>query len=182
MKTRSIVTTLRAAAMATALVAVTAHAGSPRDAAARGAYLVNGMGCADCHTPLKSGAKGPQPDLSRALSGHPQDAVLPPAPAANGPWIWGGAGTNTAFWGPWGVSYAANLTPDAATGTGAWSSEQFVRAMKTGKHLGAGRPLAPPMPWQAFGQLSDTDLRAIFAYLRSLPAVPNRVPTYQPPR
>jgi mono/diheme cytochrome c family protein len=187
-KTKSIVSTLRAASTAAALVAVPllvavpAHAAGARDAEARGAYLVRGMGCSDCHTPLKMGANGPEPDGSRAMSGHPQDAALPPAPAAQGAWIWGGAGTNTAFWGPWGVSYSANLTPDPATGLGAWTAEQFVRAMRTGKHMGAGRPIAPPMPWQAFGQLNDADLKAIFAHLRSLPPVPNRVPAYQPPK
>lgn len=148
----------------------------------RGAYLVKGMGCADCHTPLKMGPKGPEPDLARGLSGHPHDAALPPAPAAQGPWIWGGAGSNTAFWGPWGISYAANLTPDPATGLGAWTGDQFVRAMRTGRHLGAGRPIAPPMPWQAFGQLNDADLRAIYAYLKTQPPVANAVPAYQAPR
>src|SRR5262245_14387767 len=44
----------------------------------RGKYLVNIGGCNDCHTPLKMGAKGPEPDLSRMLSGHPEDAKLPP--------------------------------------------------------------------------------------------------------
>ncbi|MFD2376644.1 hypothetical protein ACFSTJ_03220 [Ottowia pentelensis] len=113
---------------------------------ARGAYLVHGMGCADCHTPLKMGAKGPEPDLSRGLSGHPQGLLLqPPALPAGSPWAWGGAGTNTAFFGPWGVSYAANLTPDA-TGLAGWTAEQFTQAMRTGKHAGSGRPLMPPMP------------------------------------
>ena len=147
----------------------------------RGAYLVRGMGCADCHTPLKVGPKGPEPDLSRGLSGHPQGLVLQaPAPVAGSPWAWGGAGTNTAFWGPWGISYAANLTPDA-TGLQAWTAAQFVQAMRTGKHAGSGRPLAPPMPWQAFGQLNDADLHAIFAYLNAQPAIRNEVPPYQPP-
>ena len=148
---------------------------------ARGAYLVHGMGCADCHTPLKMGAKGPEPDLSRGLSGHPQGLLLqPPALPAGSPWAWGGAGTNTAFFGPWGVSYAANLTPDA-TGLAGWTAEQFTQAMRTGKHAGSGRPLMPPMPWPAFGQLNDADLHAMFAYLMAQPAVQNRVPDYQPP-
>ncbi|HET8870773.1 MAG TPA: hypothetical protein VFM48_10020, partial [Aquabacterium sp.] len=78
----------------------------------RGGYLIQGFGCADCHTPLKMGPNGPKPDFSRGLSGHPQQLTVGPAPAASGAWVWGGAGTNTAFWGPWGISYAANLTPD----------------------------------------------------------------------
>lgn len=155
--------------------------GSGQSAIERGAYLVHAMGCADCHTPLKMGPHGPAPDLSRGLSGHPQGMVLQaPAAPAGSPWNWGGAATNTAFWGPWGVSYAANLTPDA-TGIGAWTPEQFVQAMRKGQHAGSGRPLAPPMPWQAFGQLSEADLRAIFAYLHAQPAIANAVPAYQPP-
>jgi mono/diheme cytochrome c family protein len=168
--------------LALALSAAPVRAAKTQDALARGAYLVNGIGCADCHTPLKMGPRGPEPDLSRGLSGHPQGAALPRSPEAREPWVWGGAGTNTAFWGPWGVSYAANLTPDAATGLGAWTSDQFVRAMKTGKHVGVSRPIAPPMPWRAFGQLTEADLRAIFAYLRAQPAVVNAVPPYEPPR
>lgn len=147
---------------------------------ARGAYLVRSMSCVDCHTPLKNGPKGPEPDLSRGLSGHPEGPPLPPPPAASGPWIWGGAGTNTAFWGPWGVSYAANLTPDA-TGLASWTAEQFVQAMRTGKHAGSGRPIAPPMPWAGVGQLTDIDLRSLFAYLKSQPPVRNTVPANQPP-
>ena len=157
------------------------HAAGPADRVNRGGYLVNAMGCADCHTPLKPGPDGPRQDLARGLSGHPQDLALPPPPAAQGPWGWGGAVSNTAFWGPWGVSYAANLTPDVATGIGGWNAEQFIRAMRTGKRLGSGRPIAPPMPWPAFAQLNDADLRAMFAYLRAQPAVANAVPAYQPP-
>ena len=89
-----------------------------RRASERGAYLVTMMGCNDCHTPWKMGAQGPEPDMTRALTGHPQDMVLPPPPAAAGPWIWHGAATNTAFAGPWGVSFTANLTPDTETGLG----------------------------------------------------------------
>src|SRR3954447_8402467 len=69
---------------------------------ARGQYLVTIGGCNDCHTPLKMGAKGPEPDMSRMLSGHPQHVPMPPAPKLpNGPWLWTGAATNTAFAGPW---------------------------------------------------------------------------------
>lgn len=167
-----------------ALAALGSHAGAQAGDAdtpvARGAYLVRSMGCADCHTPLKPGPRGPEPDLSRGLSGHPQGQVLQAPAASGGPWIWGGAGTNTAFWGPWGVSYSANLTPDA-TGLGTWTAEQFVQSLRTGKHAGSGRPIAPPMPWQSFGQLTDADLQAMFAYLKSQPPVRNLVPSYQPP-
>lgn len=174
-------TTLAAIALA-ALAPVTSQAATAgADELARGGYLVNGFGCGDCHTPLKEGAKGPEPDLARGLSGHPQGMALPPAPKAQGPWLWGGAATNTAFHGPWGVSYAANLTPDARTGIGSWTAEQFIAAMKTGRHVGAGRPIAPPMPWRALGTLTEADLRAMFAYLKSRPAVPNAVPEPKAP-
>lgn len=168
-------------ALTLAVTPLLASAASPADELRRGAYLVGIGGCADCHTPMKMGPKGPAPDFSRGLSGHPQEVPLPPAPAAQGPWIWGGAATNTAFWGPWGISYAANLTPDAETGLGAWTPAQFVATMKKGLHLGVGRPIAPPMPWQAYGRMTESDLLAMFAFLRSQPAIKNAVPAYQPP-
>jgi len=151
------------------------------EAIARGGYLVKALGCADCHTPMKLGPKGPEPDLSRGLSGHPHELELPPAPSAQGPWQWGGAASNTAFWGPWGVSFAANLSSDRATGIGAWRDEDFIASMRQGKHVGGGRPLLPPMPWPAIGQLNDRDLRAMLAYLKSQPAVSNAVPQPRPP-
>ncbi|HSB37118.1 MAG TPA: diheme cytochrome c-553, partial [Thermoanaerobaculia bacterium] len=95
--------------VAAVLAAVAPNAEASSAAAARGKYLVAIMGCNDCHTPLKMTEKGPVPDETRLLSGHPQDMKLPVAPAANGPWVWHGAATNTAFAGPWGVTYAANL-------------------------------------------------------------------------
>ena len=142
----------------------------------RGSYLVGMMGCNDCHTPWKMGPKGPEPDMTRALTGHPQDVVLPPAPAASGPWIWHGAATNTAFAGPWGVSFTANLTPDPETGLGRWTAETFIATMRTGRHEGKGRPLLPPMPYPSVASLDDQDIRALFAYLQSLPPVKNKVP------
>jgi hypothetical protein len=78
------------------------------------------------------------------------------------------------------VSFTANLTPDA-TGLGPWSAEQFIQTMRTGKHLGVGRPILPPMPWYDIGQLTDEDLRAIFSYLRTIKPVPNVVPAPLPP-
>lgn len=143
---------------------------------ARGKYLVAFGDCNSCHTPLKFGPHGPEPDWSRMLSGHPQDAKLPPPPKLeNSPWFAATAGM-TAWAGPWGVSYVANITPDENTGIGIWTENMFLKAMRTGKHMGYGRDLLPPMPWQAYGQLTDDDLKAIFAYLRSVPAISNRVP------
>ena len=143
----------------------------------RGAYLVGMMGCNDCHTPWKPGPQGPEPDMTRALSGHPQDVVMPPAPPASGPWIWHGAATNTAFAGPWGVSFTANLTPDKDTGLGAWTEEMFIATMRTARHQGKGRPILPPMPVKMIGKANDEDLKIIFAYLQSLAPVKNKVPT-----
>ncbi|HYK01866.1 MAG TPA: c-type cytochrome [Thermoanaerobaculia bacterium] len=144
---------------------------------ARGEYLVNIGGCNDCHTPFKLGPNGPEPDMSRRLSGHPEALVMPPAPKLpNGPWVWLGAGTNTAFAGPWGVSYAANLTPDQLTGIGIWNEETFIKTIRTGRHWGVSRPILPPMPWQNVRGLTDSDLKAVYAYLRSLKPIKNQVP------
>jgi mono/diheme cytochrome c family protein len=143
---------------------------------ARGKYLVGYGGCNDCHTPLKFGPNGPEPDMARYLSGHPENAQLPAPPKlADSPWFAATAGM-TAWAGPWGVSYAANLTPDTNTGLGIWSEEMFLKAMRTGKHMSAGRDILPPMPWQSVAALNDEDIKAIYAYLRSLPPISNRVP------
>lgn len=143
---------------------------------ARGEYLVKIMACNDCHTPWTMGPQGPEPDMSRMLSGHSQDmAVTPPAPL-KAPWVMVGAGTNTAFAGPWGVSFTANLTPDPETGLGKWTEATFIKALRTGRHEGQGRPILPPMPYPMYRQATDEDLRAIFAYLQSIPPIRNRVP------
>ena len=151
--------------------------------AARGRYLVTLGGCNDCHTPKLLRPTGPVPDSSRFLSGHPADTELPPVPpGVLAPDRWGALVSPglTAWAGPWGVSFTANLTPDA-TGLGPWSAEQFIQTMRTGKHLGVGRPILPPMPWYDIGQLTDEDLRAIFAYLRTVEPVQNAVPAPLPP-
>lgn len=147
----------------------------PQTLVQRGEYLVRFGDCSACHTPLKFGPNGPEPDLTKFLSGHPADTKLPPPELKPGPWFAATAGM-TAWAGPWGISYAANLTPDANTGLGIWTEEMFLSAMRTGKHMGAGRPILPPMPWQAAANLTDADLKAMFAYLQSLPAIANRVP------
>jgi len=144
---------------------------------ARGEYLVKTMGCHDCHTPHKLGPKGPERDMLRALTGHPEDLEMPPPPKlGEGPWVWIGSGTMTAFAGPWGVSFTANLTPDPETGLGKWTEEMFMSAMRTGRHEGKGRPILPPMPYFVVAELSDDDMRSLFAYLHSLKPVKNRVP------
>ncbi len=152
-------------------------------AAERGRYLVTLGGCNDCHSPKVFTPQGPHPDESRLLSGHPADEKLPAVPQGLiSPKQWGAITTNdlTAWVGPWGTSFAANLTPDK-TGTGDWTAQTFIKTMRTGKHMGEGRPILPPMPWQDFGKLTDGDLRAIFAYLQTLKPVSNSVPPPIPP-
>ena len=147
----------------------------------RGRYLVSIMACNDCHTPWKMGAAGPEPDMTRFLSGHPEGFATTPAPAPSGTWLWAGAPTNTAYAGPWGVSYTANLTPDQNTGLGIWTEEMFIAAIRTGRHMGTSRPIAPPMPWEIYRNATDEDLKAVFAYLRTIKPIVNHVPDYQPP-
>lgn len=160
--------------------------GPPRadaEAIARGRYLVTLGGCNDCHTPKLLTPTGPVPDSSRFLAGHPADSKLPPVPpGVLGPELWGALVTPdlTAWAGPWGVSFTANLTPDP-TGLTSWTPDQFIQTMRTGKHLGIGRPILPPMPWYDIGQLTDDDLGAMFAYLRTLTPVQNPVPAPLPP-
>jgi hypothetical protein len=146
------------------------------DKLSRGKYLVTTSGCNDCHTPWKMGANGPEPDMSRMLSGHPADMKLPPAPKPAGPWIVSAAATNTAWSGPWGVSYTANLTPDKETGLGKWTQRNFTETIRTGRHMGRGRPILPPMPIPMYKHFTDADLEAIFAYLQSIPPIRNQVP------
>ena len=145
----------------------------------RGKYLVMVGGCNDCHTPWKMGANGPEPDGTRLLSGSPA-GMTAKAPKLDMPWMVAGSATMTAWTGPWGTSYSHNLTPDS-TGLGKWDEATFMMALKNGKHIGTGRPIMPPMPWQNIGKMQDDDLRAIFAYLKSIPPVKNMAPEYEAP-
>jgi cytochrome c553 len=150
----------------------------------RGEYLVSFAMCDDCHTPKIMTANGPEFDMSRRFSGHPADEVY----TAEGKKELIGkehvavfsAGL-TAVAGPWGVSYAANLTPDD-TGIGNWTEAQFLKAIKEGKSKGLDgtRPLLPPMPWQVVRNMTDDDLKAVFAYLKSVKPIKNVVPNPQP--
>lgn len=152
----------------------------------RGKYLVTLGGCNDCHTPKMPGPGGaPEPDAKRLLSGHPQNL---PHPA----WTPEDAKQNvlakmndmgTAWAGPWGVSFAFNLTPDTETGMGEWSEATFIQVARTGKHQGQpnSRDILPPMPWFNMKDLSEADLKAMWAYLRSIPPVKNQVPFPIPP-
>jgi hypothetical protein len=142
--------------------------------AARGAQLVMLGGCHDCHTPK---GQSSSLDLGRALSGHPQNAALPPD-------VVGGVSTNmmlTAWRGPWGVSLARNLTPDKETGLGDWTVADFKKTIRTGVNK-KGEVLLPPMPITTLQNLPDQDLEAIWAYLRTLKPVRNAVGRPTPPR
>lgn len=142
----------------------------------RGEYLVTVMGCNDCHTPMKMGPNGPEPDMTRYLSGHPASEKLPPPPPPSGPWIGTVSATFTAWSGPWGISYTQNITPDNETGIGNYTEEQFIMTLREGKKQGRGRDILPPMPWPAFKSLTDDDLKAVYAYLRTVKPIRNRVP------
>jgi hypothetical protein len=143
----------------------------------RGGQLVGLGGCGDCHTPMRfdPALQMPVKNLDRMLSGHPIGAPDPAGEPGKGDQGVIGS-TFTSFRLPFGVVYAANLTPDKATGLGNWTVEQFIATMRTGHEKGAGRPLFPPMPWQNLASATDEDLTAIFAYLHSIPAVNNKVP------
>ena len=125
-------------------------------------------------------------DTTRVLSGQPHDAPYPtwsPQDMQQRNALALSSSSFTAWAGPWGVSFTMNLTPDKETGLGEWTEEAFIQALRTGKHQGQpdGRDILPPMPWQAFGQMPDSDLKAVWAYLRSIPPVHNQVPTPIPP-
>ncbi len=148
----------------------------------RGEYLVGIMGCNDCHSPKVMGAQGPEPVAGKLLSGYAADRPLPARNAdAMKDWVLFN-NDNTAAAGPWGVSFAANLTSDP-TGIGTWTEEQFKRALTQGKAKGitSNRMLLPPMPWPNYRTIKDEDLKAIFAYLKSTKPVANVVPAPIPP-
>ncbi len=150
----------------------------------RGKYLVTVGGCNDCHTPKKMGPNGLEPDMSRELSGHPSTEKLAGVPAGLiAPDKFGAVINNhmTAWVGAWGVGFAMNLTPDKATGIGSWTPEMFAGALKSGRHQGTGRAILPPMPWIWYRNMTDDDLKAVFAYLLSLPPIHNPVPEPLPP-
>lgn len=149
----------------------------------RGEYLVTIMGCNDCHSPKQMGPNGPEIIPELLLSGYPADR-----PVVKFDTTWTNKGFAifypdlTAGAGPWGVSFAGNLTPDV-TGIGTWTEEQFKKALTEGKFKGldGSRMLLPPMPWFNLTELKDQDMKAIFAYLKSIPAVRNVVPAPIPP-
>lgn len=128
-------------------------------------------------------ARGPVLDSSMWLAGHP--AKMPAVDVDRKAMEKKGLAVTmdlTEWVGPWGVSYTANLTPDE-TGIGSWTEEQFFRALREGKYKGlaGSRTLLPPMPWEMYSHFTDGEIRAVFAYLKSLKPVSNLVPPPLPP-
>jgi hypothetical protein len=154
------------------------EAKAAEDPVARGRYLVSFAGCNDCHTPWVFNKEFgmPVPDHTRFLSGHPAGAPEPQAkvdPKTDLAFI---GATFTAFKFPFGMVYSANLTPDKETGLGNWTEEMFLGVFHKGLHMGAeGRPVMPPMPWQEFRNMTDDDLKAVFAFLKTIPPIHNPV-------
>jgi mono/diheme cytochrome c family protein len=141
---------LAATLCAVAITGVFATTSAAENQVERGKYLVSFGGCMDCHTP---GYFFGKPDMARYLGGSEVGFEIPGA----------------------GVFHGPNLTPDKETGLGSWTDEQIVTAMQTGVRPD-GRMLAPIMPWRALANLTKDDAQAIVAYLRSIPAVKNKVP------
>jgi mono/diheme cytochrome c family protein len=143
-----------------------------------GEHLVKIGGCNDCHTPKKMGPNGPEDDMSLMPSGHPSNqppTAFDAKDAAKKGLIL--TQTFTSWTGPWGTTFAANLTPDS-TGLGHWTEAQFLKALKEKKWMGLDntRPLMPPMSMMSATIMSDDELKAIFAYLRTIPPVKNVQP------
>lgn len=80
-----------------------------------------------------------------------------------------------AFETPFGTLYSTNITSDREAGIGAWTAEQFRRAMREGIRAD-GEHLYPAFPYTAFTKLSDADVDAMFAYFKTVPAAPDRSP------
>ena len=149
---------------------------SQSDMVQRGKYLVDTVGaCGHCHTPRA----GADYNMNMYLAGHPANA---PYPRYNFSMMQQGifiltSTQMTAFSGPFGTSFASNLTPDKETGLGEWTEKMFIQAMRTGLHQGTegNRKIFPPMPTKHYAQMNDEDLKAIWAYLKTLKPVKNEV-------
>jgi len=157
-----------AAVAATLAVSTPASAQANNTPVERGRYLVRITGCHDCHSPK---VQGMTPNLDLALSGRPASTQLPTETKTEvhaSPDL-------TAWTGPWGYSIAANLTPDAATGIGTrYTEASFITTMRTGKKPN-GTPVMPPMPSDVYQNMTDDDLKAIFAYLKTIKPIKNAV-------
>lgn len=154
-------------------------AASDAELVKRGEYLVTIMSCHDCHSPKRMGAKGPEADPELLLSGHPTALKVPKVNKSElKTWLLFDPGLTVAI-GPWGISFAANITADEDTGIGKWSEAQFERAVRGGWFKGTegGRKLLPPMPWPHFSHLTDEDVKALYLYLKTTKPIKNVVPS-----
>lgn len=150
----------------------------------RGSYLVNAIGCDDCHSPKIFKPDGTMEiDMEHRFSGHLASSPLgkPNTSVIKDGYMLFALDLTSAV-GPWGQSYTANISSDA-TGIGNWTEEQFIRALREGKYKGMkeGRSLLPPMPWFVYKNMSDLDLKSIFAYLKTTKPIENRVPSPKSP-
>lgn len=133
-----------------AAIVTIADAGAAEDAlVARGDYLVNGpVACGSCHTPLGADFR-PVADKTLAGGFHFNEGAF--------------------------NSYSANITPDLETGIGSWTDEEIIYAIREGAQKD-GRIIFPPMPVPTYNNMSDDDVKAIVAYLRTVKPVRNTVP------
>jgi hypothetical protein len=147
-----------------------------KDSIARGEYLVSNLGCNDCHSTKSMTLKGPEVNMAKLLGGYPAERPVPKNIPVTKDWVLFTPDLTAAV-GPWGMSFAANISSDA-TGIGNWSEKQFFTAMRKGKSKGleGARDLLPPMPWRNFLSLADGDMRAMFVYLKNTRPVRNVVP------
>lgn len=165
-------TALFVLATLTASTALAVQKSSTSSQVERGKYLVNIAGCHDCHSP-KANQGSVAPDPTKLLSGRPATTMAPAKPVNMGEIS--AAGDLTAWYGPWGVSYSANLTPDPTTGLGKrYTEASFIATLRSGKKP-EGEPLLPPMPWEVYRQMTDQDLKAIWAYLKTIKPIVNNV-------
>jgi mono/diheme cytochrome c family protein len=146
---------MKAVVLGAMMAAVLAGPASAEARVERGKYLAAIMDCAGCHTP---GVFLGKPDFSRMLGGSEVGFQIPGL----------------------GIFYPPNLTPDTDSGLGSWSEDEIIAAVRTGARPD-GRVLAPAMPWRSYAALSDSDAKALAAYLKSLPAVKNKVPAMTGP-
>jgi hypothetical protein len=191
MRTSILIISFLAGVLATAVTACTNSSGSSvatvakADAAARikrGEYLVNAIGCDDCHSPKRMGPQGPEIIPELRLSGFPHNGQLPPVDTTEVKKGWTLMAPDlTSAIGEWGASFAGNITSDGS-GIGNWKEENFIRALREGKYKGLAnsRALLPPMPWFVYRNMTDEDLKSIFAYLKTTRPVNNVVPAPRP--
>lgn len=157
----------------------TAAAPSAEDNIKEGERLVATLDCEICHSPKRMGPKGPEVIPELRFGGHQAGTELPPYDEKTVKAGWALFSPDfTTIIGPWGQSYAGNISSDS-TGIGMWSEAQFKKVIREGKFKGMDdtRPILPPMPWEAYRNLTDEEISKVFAFLKSTKPVKNVVPT-----